>query len=97
MRVSFLSVAETELDEAVEWYEEQSKGLGKRFRDEIDNAIHRSMLFPRFNKEIEKGIYRSILREFFYKLIYAIEDDELVIIAIAHTHRHPDYWKYRIT
>ena len=35
------------------------------------------------------------MRRFPYGVIYSIEDDALVIVAVFHLHRHPDSWKER--
>lgn len=46
MNVSFLSLAQTELDNAVDWYNEQAPGLGIEFLDELDRAVRRAATFP---------------------------------------------------
>jgi len=47
MRIEFLEAAQTELDQAFEWYESQQKGLGT---------------------------------------------DKIIVVAVTHLHRKPDYW-----
>jgi len=39
MNIRFLTMAETEVDEAVSWYQEQSEDEGLRFLDELDRAV----------------------------------------------------------
>ncbi len=39
MKISLLPLAQTELDEAFSWYEEQAIGLGYEFLDEFDQSI----------------------------------------------------------
>ncbi len=39
MKIRFLKVAKIEFDEAIEYYEQESKGLGQRFK----NAKHISI------------------------------------------------------
>ncbi len=34
----------------------------------------------------------GLLHKFPYKLLYALEHDHIVVIAVAHQHRKPDYW-----
>jgi hypothetical protein len=38
VKVSFLSLAQNELDDAVAWYNEQTSGLGIEFLGELDRA-----------------------------------------------------------
>ena len=37
-------------------------------------------------------IRRFVLNRFPYKLLYAIEGEVVVIVAVMHQHRHPEYW-----
>lgn len=30
-----------------------------------------------------------------YMLIYTIEESEIIVLAVAHQHRKPNYWKNR--
>ncbi|MCC7419912.1 MAG: type II toxin-antitoxin system RelE/ParE family toxin [Planctomycetaceae bacterium] len=43
------------------------------------------------------GPYRSLrVRRFPYRLIYLVEDPDLILIlAVAHTGRRPGYWQRR--
>ncbi|MFZ3157253.1 MAG: hypothetical protein WA124_07090 [Smithella sp.] len=43
MKIHFLSIAEKELNDAVDWYNEQADGLGKEFLDQLDRAIRRAV------------------------------------------------------
>ena len=39
MDVRFLTLAETEIDNAVSWYQEQSEDQSLNFLDELDSAV----------------------------------------------------------
>ena len=39
MKIKIHEIAALELDEASEWYEIQSKGLGKRFKDSVKDQL----------------------------------------------------------
>lgn len=96
MKVSFLALAQQELDGAVAWYNEQAAGLGQEFLDELDRAVRRAVTFPMAYHEVEPGIRRCLLARFPYGLIYGVDGDMMVIIAVAHLHREPRYWVERI-
>jgi hypothetical protein len=49
-------------------------------------------LGQRFAKEI-----RGRARVFPYAVLYSIEDDYILIVAIAHGKRRPGYWRHRLT
>ena len=41
-------------------------------------------------------IRRVLTRVFPYGILYAIDQDYVVIVAVAHCSRKPDYWKSRL-
>ena len=96
MKVRFLAPAQSELDDAVTWYNRQASGLGREFLDELDRAVRRTMAFPMSYPEIESGIRRCRLARFPYGLIYGIDGETLVVVAVAHLHRQPRYWIDRV-
>jgi len=96
MKIHFLSIAEKELNDAVDWYNEQADGLGKEFLDQLDRAIRRAVTYPQSSMEIESGLRRCIIARFPYGLIYGLDKDKIIVVAVAHSHRHPRYWADRI-
>lgn len=96
MKVRFLKPAQLELDDAVAWYNEQASGLGVEFLDEVDRAMRRSLAHPLSCLEIETGLRRCLLARFPYGLVYGLDDDTIVVVAVAHLHREPRYWSDRI-
>ena len=89
--------AEKELLNAVGYLELQAKGLGRRLWAEIKRAESLIAQFPKSAKEIRHGIRKQIMRTFRYSLIYSIEEDGLLILAVAHHSRRPGYWLSRIS
>ncbi|MFA4910903.1 MAG: type II toxin-antitoxin system RelE/ParE family toxin [Desulfobacteria bacterium] len=92
MKVIFSKYAGQELDDAIQYYEIEYQGLGKRFRDEVRNAAKRISEYPEA-WSVERGeVRKCILHKFPYKLLYSVESNHVFIIAVAHQHRRPDYW-----
>jgi hypothetical protein len=96
MEIRFLEIAQIELDETVAYYNTESIGLGDIFLLEVLNAIERIKHFPEAWHPFSNNTRRCQLHRFPYGIIYQILDTEILIIAIAHLHRKPDYWKDRI-
>jgi plasmid stabilization system protein ParE len=92
----FLEVAEIELDEAINWYREQAPGLGDAFLIEVLSAADRIVRFPEAWHPLGEGIRRCRLGRFPYGLIYAVDDGDILVLAVAHLHRRPDYWRDRL-
>ena len=96
MKIEFLPEAKIELDEAVEFYELQVKGLGITFKSIAKSTIKRVATFPTAWTMVRPNIRRCIMHKFPYNVLYSIEDDCILIIAIAHHHRYPSYWNDRV-
>jgi len=92
MKVRLLAAAQQELDDAFVWYNAQAANLGYDFLDEFDRAIRRSVAFPLGCPEIDPGLRRCLLNRFPYGLIYGLDGEALVVVAVAHLHRKPSYW-----
>ena len=97
MKVRFLKPAQLEVDDAFVWYETQSKGLGMQFLDEFDRAIRRISAYPLANSEIDDDLRRCLLFRFPYGIIYGIDSEIIVVVAVAHQHREPEYWMDRFS
>lgn len=92
MKVRLLAAAQQELADAFFWYNAQAVNLGYDFLDEFDRAIRRSVTFPLGCPEIDPGLRRCLLNRFPYGLIYGLDGETLVVVAVAHLHRKPSYW-----
>ena len=95
-RVVFLDPAEEEMLEAAAYYEMQAPGLGGDFLAEVQYAVQRIAEYPESGRLIKGTIRRRLLRRFPHGILYRIDPDEIVIVAVMHLRRRPDYWKDRI-
>ena len=96
MKIRLLKIAQKELDEAVEWYNQQAVGLGLEFLDEFDDSVKLVASFPEISEKIIDDIRRFLINRFPYGIIYGIDGGFIVIIAIAHLRRKPNYWIDRL-
>ena len=96
MNVRFLTLAQQEVDEAVVWFEERSEGKGLEFLDELDRVVRLVRAYPLASPEIEPEIRRCLFARFPYSVVYGVDADTIVVIAVAHTHRVPHYWLDRL-
>ena len=97
MKVTFLKIAEAELDDAFEYYESVQSGLGFRFLTEVELSKARIQQFPFSYEEIGKYSRRCLVQKFPYGIIYQYTElkNEILIVAVSHLHRIPDYWSDR--
>ncbi len=85
-----------EFNEAKEFYEIEQTGLGAKFENEIKNGLLRIQQFPQAWPPERKETRRYLTRKFPYKIIYSIQENEIVVLAFAHLHRKPNYWVDRL-
>ena len=96
MKIRFLEIAQIELDEAIEYYNYESLGLGDEFLTEVLIALDRISNYPEAWHPCSKWTRRCQTRRFPYGLIYQVRKEEILIIAVANLHRKPNYWEDRI-
>ena len=56
MNIRFLSLADQEVSDAVEWYEEQAEGLSRAFLDELDRIVRLVRTYPLIATQMEPEI-----------------------------------------
>jgi len=95
MNIEFLPIAKLELDDAIGYYELQLEGLGRRYKEEVRTSLQRISIFPNAWAIIRPNIKKCVMHKFPYNILYSIDEDTILIIAIAHHHRRPDYWVER--
>jgi toxin ParE1/3/4 len=93
--VRFHAEAEAEMIEAAAYYETQQADLGKRFLTCVQDAINRIRVNPLLFSVVEFDVRRCRTRTFPFDILFQILPDQLVVIAVMHLHRNPDYWKDR--
>lgn len=94
--VRYHEAAEAELLAEVGYLELRERGLGRRFLDDVRRAEALIAEHPAAGPELRPGIRKRLLRTFRYSLIYSVEADGVLILAIAHHRRRPGYWSGRV-
>ena len=92
-----LRAAREEFAAAVRWFEEQRAGLGAEFYDQVISTTARLEAFPESGSPISTdGLTRGLLLPRFpYQVVYRLTPIEIVVLAVAHLKRRPNYWKNR--
>lgn len=97
MRHEFHPEAALEFEEAVRFYKERGRNLGKRLAREIRTTIRKIVATPDRWRVLEEDVRRCLVRVFPYSVLYTIEADYVLIIAVAHAKRQPGYWRHRLS
>lgn len=90
--IEIFQTATDDLQNAFDWYEEQTIGLGERFVIEVDQYLELISKNP-FQFSIQfSGKYRfALLRHFPFRVVYRIDEakNRVYVSAIFHTSRDP--------
>lgn len=93
---SFLPIAEKDVQQAVDYYEGCSKGLGKDFSLELKKSLQHITQYPYAWTNIRADIRRYIISRFPYAILYYVDDTNIVVIAVMNSKQEPNYWIDRI-
>jgi plasmid stabilization system protein ParE len=96
MPYDFHPDAKQELDDAVAYYDNISREMGDAFLAEVERAISRIEQFSEAWTQLSKNTRRCRVASFPYGIIYAIREQRILIVAVMHLQRQPNYWTNRI-
>jgi len=94
-RVRFFREASEEIEEAAKWYGRRSPAAEAAFLRDLDDAVAAILDAPQRWTAFVDGTSRYVFRKFPYSLIYFVDEDVVVIVAVAHDKRQPGYWRGR--
>jgi toxin ParE1/3/4 len=84
-----------DVDEAIEWYEEKSKGLGERFIASFEATLSKIIKNPLHYLFITKDVRRCTLKRFPYNIHFVIKENTIVILGVIHRKRSNAYLRRR--
>lgn len=102
MTLLISQAAHNDIATAVAWYEDQRSGLGIRFLDALNYLLESIENTPESFPPDETGPRQRNLRfglprRFPYKVVFEqLPNGRTIVLAVAHTSRHPDGWKSRL-
>jgi len=95
MRIKFVDEAGVEFLDGISYYEKQQRGLGRRFKTEVEQTLLWLIENPEVCRLRPGGYRRQNLTIFPYYIPYIVRGSTLWILAVSHTHRKPEYWIQR--
>ena len=95
MKHVFHPEALTEYAEAVRYYTEQRVEVAQAFINAIEDTVYRIRESPTRYIAVDDEVRRCMTRRFPYGILYTIEQDYILILAVMHCSREPGYWKNR--
>ena len=95
-RVRLIADARREFYKEIAYYEKERKGLGQRFRRAAEAAFFRASENPLHGKPGIGGTRRLLVEGFPFSVIYLDLEREVMVFAVAHLSRSPNYWGERM-
>ena len=95
MKYVFHPEALNEYTQAVEYYTQQRVEVAQAFINAVEDAIYRIRESPALWSIIDEDVRRCLTRKFPYGILYTLEPDYILILAVMHCSREPAYWKNR--
>lgn len=100
MKPRVLPEVHVEIVEAAKWYEARQAGYGSQFYDAYEEGMRKIQTDPQSFSRLEtnrsrRDVRRCRLRRFPYYIAFEILPSEVVILAVAHGSRRPNYFMRR--
>lgn len=99
MKLEFRPEAEIEIREARSFLNQQSSELGGRFLKALQAVLDKLAAHPESYPKLETLPFsypyrRAIVKPFHYVVIFEQLERRILVVAVAHTSRRPNYWNY---
>jgi plasmid stabilization system protein ParE len=95
--LEFHPEADAEAESAVDQCTETSVAAAEGFLDELDRAMEHIREAPDRWASYLHGTRRYLMKRFPFIVVYRERPETIIeIVAIAHGHRRPGYWRQRI-
>ena len=97
MRYAFHPEALDEYEDAARYYAGCQVGLELRFINCVESSLRSVLETPLRWRCFEEDVRRCLVRIFPYAVLYSVEPDYVLIIAVMHCSREPGYWRHRVS
>lgn len=88
--IKILKLAQIEIDESIYFYENRSKGLGKKFFNYLKSYYQILKTNPELFEIKKQPFYRELpLEKYPFVIIYEILNKKVLIHSVFHTSRNP--------
>ena len=96
MRLEVHPDALDEFEDAAQYYKRCQAGLELRFIACIEAALREISAAPERWRPFEQDVRRKLVHVFPYAVLFSMEADYVLIIAVMHCSRQPGYWRHRV-
>jgi len=87
--------AETDIQDAFDWYESEQPGLGEEFLTSLLDRLETIRSFPESCPIVYRDIRRGVVSRFPYLVFYIVGPSQVSVLAVLHQSRNPADWPRR--
>ncbi len=96
MTFRFLPQAEAELLKGISYYSAIRSELGTRFEQAVSEAVRNAVAHPERGAPRSKSTRRWLVKGFPFGIVFRAGEAGVLIVAVAHQRKKPEYWADRI-
>ena len=96
MNIILIPPSDKELEEAIDYYNDQMPGLGEQFYNAFLSSADYISIAPDAWRKVGSNTRRINIKRFPYLILYVLDGNDILITCIAHQHRNPTYYANRI-
>jgi plasmid stabilization system protein ParE len=89
MRILYVPEIINDLEDARNWYESCSNGLGEDFIHRTYSLFEELLLFPERHEKVYGCFRRALINRFPYSIYYHFSEDTIIIYGVFHSSRDP--------
>ena len=93
--VVLLAAAQNDLRRAAQFYARESKRIAGEFLAQFEHALELISTDPELGAVTRRGSRRFLMRRFPYTIIYRVESERVLVLAVGHQRRNPEFWLRR--
>jgi plasmid stabilization system protein ParE len=94
-RVNYLPGARQDFDESFDWYARRSQVTAERFLAAVSASLNRIAEDPEQFSRVDSRHRECLVRRFPFRVVYRVEADRILVVAVAHAKRRPGFWRRR--
>ena len=87
--LAYATEAREDIDTSFSHYEQRLPGLGDRFLQAVRRCVERIVSAPEAYGVVEADLRAAPLKRFPHLVIYRVEADRVLVIAVQHGRRNP--------
>jgi len=88
-------LAQTEFDDAADWYDQRAAGRGAMFTAAVRQVMADIAVTPQMYPVVYADVREALVSGYPYAVYYRVDLSQVTVLAVFHTSRDPAGWQSR--